>query len=206
MRDLLDLGRQLGAAKPLAELLNLVVVAALAELLFDRLHLLAQDVLALRFAHLLLDHRGDFLLHAEHLELAPDHGEDEPDARLHVERLQDLLLVGDGRLRLREVRGDEIGEGARLANVVEDARGVARKVRHEAEHLARRLAQTRAERVELDVATRDSGMRVDSRAHVRLEGPGADDPETAEPVQHDASSCSGPSRMTFTTRATVPTL
>ena len=87
--------RQLRAADALAQLLDLVVVAALAELLPDGLHLLAEDVLALRLAHLLLDHGGDLVLHAEHLELAPDHGEHEAHALLHVEGLEDLLLVAD---------------------------------------------------------------------------------------------------------------
>jgi len=79
------------------------------------------------------DHVRDLALHAEHLELPVHERRHLPHARLGVERLQDRLLVGDRRLLGREIRRDEIGERARLADVVQDAGGLARQVRHEAE-------------------------------------------------------------------------
>ena len=54
---------------PAADLLGEVV--ALAELLLDRLELLAQEVLALRLVHLVARVGGDLLLHGEQLHLAP---------------------------------------------------------------------------------------------------------------------------------------
>ena len=180
-------GGSLRAAQPLAQLLDLVVVAALAELLFDGLHLLAQDVLALRLAHLLLHHGGDLLLDAEHLELAADHGEHQAHARLHVERLEDLLLVGDRGLLLREVRGDEVGERAGLAHVVEDAGRLLGQVRHQgrAPRASTRAGSCRARRARRRGSSA-SLMRVDARAHVRLEPAGRRDAEAAEAVEHDA--------------------
>ena len=117
---------QPGAAQALAELLDLVVLAALAELLLDGLHLLAEDVLALGLA-LVGHHRADLLLHAKELELpAHDRRARRARAPCGVEGLEDLLLVGDARLLGRQVRRDEVGQGAALAHVVEDARGLAR--------------------------------------------------------------------------------
>ncbi len=107
------------------------------------------------------------------------------DASLDVERLEDLLLVGDRCLRLRKIGGDEIGERARLTNVVEDAGGVARQVGHEAEHFARRFAEARAERVELDVAHERLGDALDLGAHIRLERREGLHPEAPEAVEHD---------------------
>ena len=71
--DALGVRRQLGAADALAQLLDLVVVGALAELLADRAHLLAQHVVALRAAELVLHLGGDLLANLQHLELAIDH-------------------------------------------------------------------------------------------------------------------------------------
>ncbi len=150
-RDLLHFVGEARVAEPLAELLDLVLFAALAELLLDGAHLLAEDVLALGLA-LVGDHRGDFALHAQELELPVDDGEDGAHARLGLECLEDLLLVGDARLLHGEVRRDEIGQGPGLSDVVEDGRRLPRKVRQEREDVARPLAQARAEGVELDVS------------------------------------------------------
>ena len=157
-----------GQPELLSELLDLVVVSPFAELLLDRPHLLAKDSLALVFP-LVGHHRRDFLPHAEELELPLDDVGDGADARLRVERLEDLLLVGDAGLLEREVRSDEVGKGAALADVVEDARRLFREAGHEAEHLAHRLARTRAERVELGVALEVLVDALHLRPHVRLE-------------------------------------
>jgi hypothetical protein len=58
LRDLLDVGGDVRAQDAVAQLLDLVVVAALAQLFLDGLHLLAEDVLALALAHLLLHHES----------------------------------------------------------------------------------------------------------------------------------------------------
>ncbi len=185
LRHLLDVGRQLRLAQPLAQLFDLVV-ARLAQLGANRLHLLAQDVLALALAHLLLGHRRNFFLHLEHLELAADDAEHQPHPRLDVEGLQDLLLVADRGVLGRYVRRDEVGERAGLAHVVENARRLARQVGHQVEHLARLLAQRRRERVELDVARQRLGYARHVRLEVGLEPGGPVEPEAPEPVEHHA--------------------
>ncbi len=174
------------APKPLAKLFDLVVVASLAELFLDRLHLLPQDVLALRLAHLLLHHRGDLFLHAQHFELAPHHGQHQANASFDLERFEDLLLVGHARVLLRKVGGDEIRERAGLTHVVEDACRLLGQIRHQPEHLARRFAEARAERVELHVSRERLTDARDARPHVRLETDGGGDAKTTEPIEHDA--------------------
>ena len=133
-----------------------------------------------------MDHRGDLFFDLEHLELATHHGEHQAHASLDVERFEDLLLVADRRVLLRKVRGDEIGERARLANIVEDAGRLFGEVRHEAQDLARGFAQAGAERVELDVAAQTFADALDLAAHVGLEPSRRCDAKPAEPIEHHA--------------------
>ena len=105
--ELVELLAQLG------DLLRLVVVA---ELLLDRLHLLAQEHLALPLAQLFLDLRLDLLLHLEHADLLLDVHEHAAQALLDAQRLEQALLLG--RLEL-DVAGDEVGEPARIGDGVE---------------------------------------------------------------------------------------
>src|SRR6202142_319239 len=182
--DLLHLFGEPRGTKPLAQLLDLVLLPAFSELLLDGAHLLAEDLLALRLAFV-GDHRAHLLFHAEKLELAIDDGEHGAHARFGIERLEDLLLVGDARLLGSEVRGDEIGESAALAHVVQDPRGFARQVGQEREHLARSLPQARAEGFELYVALEVLGNAAGAGAHVRLEGGVVRDPEAREAVENN---------------------
>ena len=71
LRDLLGLGRQVRLRDALLEAVEIALIAVvLAELFLDGLELLAEDVLALVLAHLLLDLGVDALAHLEDLELA----------------------------------------------------------------------------------------------------------------------------------------
>ena len=77
----------------LGELLDLLgLVVALAELLLDRLHLLAQEVLALVLADLGLHLRLDLRPELEHLELLDQDPVQVVHPRADVERLEHLLL------------------------------------------------------------------------------------------------------------------
>ena len=98
-----DLGAQL------LDFLGLLV--PFAELLLDRLHLLAQEVLALVLADLGLHLRLDVRPELEDLELLDEDPVQRVHPRAHVERRQNLLL--DRRADGREARGDEVGELAR---------------------------------------------------------------------------------------------
>ena len=85
----------------------LIVVA---ELLLDRLHLLAQVHLALALAQLFLDLRLDLFLRLEHADLPLDVHEHAAQPLLDAQRLEQPLLLGDGQL---DVAGDEVGEACR---------------------------------------------------------------------------------------------
>ena len=116
----LDLGacllRERELDELLAELLDLLRLVVVAELLLDRLHLLAQEHLALALAELLLDLRLDLLLRLEERDLALHVHEYLPQALLHREGLEEPLLLRHGEL---DVPGDEVGELARLGDRVE---------------------------------------------------------------------------------------
>ena len=114
---------------------------ALAELLLDRLQLLAQVHLALAAAELFLDLRLDVLLRREHVDLALDVDEHAAQAVLDRERLEQGLLLGD---RDVEVAGDEVGEAAGLVDL---ARGSARRPRRAGRASCRaRAARSRTSR------------------------------------------------------------
>ena len=84
--------RHLRLLRLVPELRDLLAeLVALAELALDRLHLLAQEELALAPVHLPLGLGGDLLLHREDLELL-GHELVHPAQALHgLDRLQDLL-------------------------------------------------------------------------------------------------------------------
>ena len=98
-----------------AQLLELGLLrVALAELVLDRLHLLAQEVLALRLLHLRLDLRLDLRAELEHLELAAQDRRRRAQPLLDVDQLEELLLL----LGLEpQRRGDEVREHARVVDV-----------------------------------------------------------------------------------------
>ena len=75
-------------------------VVELAELFLDRLELLAEHVLALVAAHLLLHLGVDPLADLEDLELARQELEHLARAGLEIERLEDVLLLADLELEV----------------------------------------------------------------------------------------------------------
>ena len=108
--------RQAGGFELGAQLFDLArLIVAFAELLLDRLELLAQEVIALVLAdfrlHLALDLRSEL----EHFELLDQQAVEQIEAGADVERLQHFLLGlgADGA----EARGDEVGETARIGDV-----------------------------------------------------------------------------------------
>ncbi len=165
-RDLVRLARQIGLGDALLEDVEVALIALLlAELFLDRLELLAQDVLALVLAHLLLDLGVDALAHLEDLELPREQPEHLADAVLRVDRLEELGLLVDGRV---EVRGDEIGELPRLLDRVDERAGLARQLGHELDDLLRNVAQAHRQRLALDVLRGRLLELRDARLHVRI--------------------------------------
>ena len=92
----------------------------LAQLLLDRLHLLAQDVLALGLVHLGLDLGLDAALELEHLDLLGEEGRCQPQPIGDVDRLEQLLALLGRHLRA-------VGGHVRQQSAVDD---VARRDRH----------------------------------------------------------------------------
>ena len=87
---------------------------ALAELLLDRLQLLAEEVLALALLQLGLHLRLDLRAELEHLQLAVQDQRDLAQPLLDVGQLEQLLLL----LGLQpQRRGDEVAERARVVDV-----------------------------------------------------------------------------------------
>ena len=103
------------ALELLAQLVDLGLdLVGLAELLLDRLELLAQEVLALALVELGLDLGLDLRADRHHLELAGEELRQAPQALAHVELLeQRLLLLGRDPQR----PGDQVGEHAGVVDV-----------------------------------------------------------------------------------------
>jgi hypothetical protein len=118
LRDRLRLGGEVGLGDAVLEAVEIALIAVvLAELFLDGLELLAEHVLALVFAHLLLDLGVDALAHLEDLELPREQPQHLPDALLDVDRLDQLGLLFDGRV---EVGGHEIGERTGSLDAVDE--------------------------------------------------------------------------------------
>ena len=180
-RGLLGLVRHVGPGHLVPQVLDLVVVVGLAELAPDRLHLLAEEELALRARHLLLHHRRDLLLDLVDLRLATDELAHPAQPLAHVELLEDLLLE---RRVDRQVRADEIGERAGVLHVLEHRARLARQVRQQIEELAPARAEAAGERVDLDVLHRRLVDARDARGEERVAPVRLDDAHAADALQH----------------------
>ena len=136
-----DLGAQL------VDLLGLLV--PLAELLLDRLQLLAQEVLALVLADLGLHLRLDLRSELEDLELLDQDAVERVHPRADVERLEDFLLHrrADGR----QARGDEVGELAGIGDVGGERLQVVGQQRRQRDDLLEVALDVALQRVDLEV-------------------------------------------------------
>src|SRR5207249_4041505 len=142
------LGRQPGLLDPLAELAELGVLGVeLAQLALDGLELLAQEVLALRLAHLLLGLGLDLAAELQHLQLVRHVAEQPLELRLGRVELEDLLaLLG----REPDVIGDVVRQ---VQGVVDRARGAGElsgEVRRELDELLERRDRAAHQRLALD--------------------------------------------------------
>ena len=131
----------------------------LAELLLDRLQLLAQEVLALALLHLRLDLRLDLRAELEHLELAAEDPRDLAQPLLDVELLEQLLaLLGLDRA---ERRGDEMRERARVVDVRGGELQLLGQVRRQADDAAEEPLHVPRQRLELGRLDDDVGQRAE---------------------------------------------
>ena len=133
----------------LGELLDLLrLIVAFAELLLNRLHLLAQEVVALVLADLGLHLRLDLRAELEDLELLDQDAVQVVHAGADVERLEDFLLHrrADGRQR----RGDEIGQPARLGDVHRQRLQIVGQERRQRDDLLEVRLDVAGERVDFE--------------------------------------------------------
>ena len=104
-------GGEVELGETLHELVEVVALVAVAELLLDRLHLLAQHHLALAVAQLFAHLGLDLLLGVEDGELALHLEQDLAQTLLDGEQLEELLAVGGGQF---DVGRNQVGESRRL--------------------------------------------------------------------------------------------
>ena len=151
--------------------ISFCLVVAFAELLLDRLHLLAQEVLALVLADFRLHLRLDLRSELEDLELLDQDPVQAVHPRADVERLEHFLL--DRGADRAQARGDEVGEPARLRDVHRQRLqvvGEQRRQRHDLLEVALDVAQQRVDLEAIVVVAASSIAATDPRAQVRLHG------------------------------------
>ena len=130
-RVLLHLLGHAGGFDLLLQLGNVLLrVVQVAQLLLDRLQLLAQIVVALRGLHRILHLGLDLVAQLLHLQLLRQVLVDALQPRGNVRRLQQLLLVGGGQERQR--RGDKVRQPPRLLDVDRDGLQIVRERRRRA--------------------------------------------------------------------------
>ena len=157
---------RLRLGEPLLEPVELLLLLAhLAELLLDRLELLAQDVLALVLPHLLLDCGVDRSRILRISSWRVSSSQHTSDALLDVDRLEQLPFSSTGASRLAATRSAR-WPGCLMISM--SAVAVARQLGHELDDLLGDVAQAHAERLGLDVVDRGlSSSGVDARLEVR---------------------------------------
>ena len=125
------------------------LLVAFAELLLDRLQLLAQEVLALVLADLRLHLRLDLRAELEHLELLDQDPVERVHPRADVERVEHFLL--DRRADGRQARGDEVGELAGIGDVGGQRLQVVGQQRRQRDDLLEVALDVALQRVDLEV-------------------------------------------------------
>ena len=165
---------QLGHASGLdllQELLRLLgLIVALAELLLNRLHLLAEEVLALVLPDFGLHLRLNFRSELQYFQLLDEDAIQIVHPRADVERFEHFLLDG-GRNR-RQRRGNEVGEPSRLGDVHRERLQIVREERRQRHDLLEVRLDVPRQRVDFEpVGVLEILVRgADPRTQVRLGG------------------------------------
>ncbi len=145
----------------LAELFNVLLLVEFAQLLLDRLHLLAQVVLALALRHLVLNVGLDFRPELLELDLARQLPVQTLQAAPQIEALEQFLLLG--RRERRQVGGDEVRQAARIVDVHDHRLEVVRKHGRELNHLLEQRGHAADQRVKVRLLL--AGHNVVERLH-----------------------------------------
>jgi hypothetical protein len=181
--------RRFDLVAQLVDFLGLIV--AFAELLLDRLHLLAQEVLALVLAdfglHLGLNLRSQL----ENLELLGEDPVELIHPRAQVDGLEQLLF--HRRPDRAETGRDEVGQPARIGDVRRKHRQIVREDGRELNDLLEVRPDVPLERVDLERVPRrlDIGHFLDLRPQVRLGGRDARKPDACEALDNQPQAAVG---------------
>ncbi len=169
---------------PLAQLGDLgLLIVPLAQLLLDRLHLLAQEVLALALVDLRLDLGLDLGPEAHHLELAGEDLREAPEPLADVGLLQQLLLLLD---RDAQRAGDQVAERRGLVEVGDGELQLLGQVGDLLDDLAEGVLDVAGERLELGRGLDHVGDRLDAGDQVGVLGDVVVDPDPLAALDEDA--------------------
>ena len=177
--------RQAGLVDAAAQLLQLLLLALLvAQLLADRLELLAQHVLALGAGDLLLHLAADPLAHAQALALADEDLGQPLHAAAHVERGQQRLARRGRDLDQR--RGDHVGQRAVVGDVARQHDQVVRHAGRVLHHVLEQVEDVAMQRGVDRVAGRGvlAGQAARAHARIRLGLQLLDDGDPLEALEH----------------------
>ena len=185
VRLALRLGRQACLLDSLAQLAQLRVFRIkLAQLALDRLELLAQEVLALRLAHLLFGLGLDLASELQHLELVRHVAQQLFELRFRRVELEDLLpLFG----RQPDVVRDVVREVQRVVDGARGARELGGKVRRQGHQLLKRRDRAPHQRLALDGedVLRVLGMHLNRAREVWLVRLHAGQPDAPQPEHRE---------------------
>ena len=146
---LLDRLGHAGGLDLLAKLLDFLgLIVAFAELLLNRLQLLAQEVFALVLPDLRLDLRLNLRAELEHFGFLDEQPVQQIEARAHVDGLEHFLLHRGGERR--QARRDEVGEPSGLGDVHRQRLQIVRQQRRQRDDVLEVGLDVPLQRVDLE--------------------------------------------------------
>ncbi len=164
------------------------LVVAFAEFLLDRLHLLAQEVLALVLADLGLDLRLNLGPELEHFEFLDQDAIEVVHPGADVERLEHLLL--HRRADRGEARGDKVGQTAGLGDVRGERLQVVREQWRQRDDLLEVRLDVPGERVDFEAVGLVGVLAggADARAQVGMHRHDLVQRQPGEPLHDEAKT------------------
>ena len=182
-----DRFRKLRVFHPLSQLGDLVAFA-FAQLLLDRLQLLAQVVPTLRVGHFLLRLRFDLAFELQQLDLARQRVRDRLQLLDEIVLLEHRLLFG--RLHVEE-RGQHVREAERVVDVHHDRPQLLRQAGGQRQRLFDQFLDTADVRLHLDGALVRFRERGDLRPHRRADAAHNVGPHPGNPLDDDVDAAAG---------------
>ena len=175
---------QLGRLDPLAELIDLgLLLVSLAELLLDRLELLAQVVLALSLLDPRLDLGLDLGAELDHLELAGEDLRQPSQALADIDLLEQLLLLGG---RDPQCPGDQMGQRRGVVHVGDRELELLRQIGDLLDDLREGALNVSGQRLELGGGLDLVRERLGARHQIGLLGYEVAEPDPLGPLDEDA--------------------